>query len=365
MGTKLQEPEVKKTLKTAAYAAGSVEAKLAPFTIERREPGPYDVLIDILYCGICHSDIHMVRNEWGFSIYPMVPGHEIIGKVVKAGESVKKWNIGDTVGVGCFVNSCRQCGACKSGEEQYCERGMTMTYNSYESDGKTVTYGGYSTRITVDENYVLRIPEGVSLAGTAPLMCAGITTYSPLRHFGVKAGDKLAVAGLGGLGHVGVKIAKAMGAEVTVLSHSENKRDDAINLGADDFIATKNEDAFKRNTERFDFILDTVSAKHDYNAYLDLLRRDGTMVLLGAPEPSPLLATSLVMRRRRLVGSVIGGIRETQEMLDFCAEHNVVCDVEVIPIQQVNEAYERVVRSDVKYRFVIDTASLKQESPMY
>lgn len=362
---KLQEPEIKKMLKTAAYAAASARSKLAPFIIERREPGPHEVLIDILYCGICHSDIHMVRNEWGSSIYPMVPGHEIVGKVVKAGDGVSKWNIGDTVGVGCFIDSCRQCESCKDDEEQYCERGVMLTYNSYEHDSKTLTYGGYSTRITVGENYVLRIPRGIPQTGAAPLLCAGITTYSPLRHFGVKAGDKVAVAGLGGLGHIGVKIAKAMGAEVTVLSHSANKRDDALRLGADDFIATKNEEVFKKNIERFNFILDTVSVKHDYNAYLDLLRRDGTMVLLGLPEPSLLASKSLILHRRRLAGSVIGSIRETQEMLDFCAAHKVACDVEVIPIQQVNKAYERVLRSDVKYRFVIDTASLKQESPTY
>ena len=362
MVTKLQEPEIKKMLKTAAYATASAKAKLMPFTIERREPGPHDVLVDILYCGICHSDIHMVRNEWGNSIYPMVPGHEIVGKVTKAGGEVRKWKAGDTVGIGCFVDSCRQCEACKTGEEQYCSPGMVFTYNGYEHDGKTPTYGGYSTRITVNEDYVLRIPKGIPLERAAPLMCAGITTYSPLHHFGVKAGDKVAVAGLGGLGHMGVKIAKAMGAKVTVLSHSTGKRDDAIGLGADDFIATSDADVFKKNAERFDFILDTVSAKHDYNSYLNLLRLDGTMVLVGAPEPSPLSAMPLIMRRRRLAGSAIGGIRETQEMLDFCAKHGVASDVEVIPIQQVNEAYDRIVKGDVKYRFVIDIASLKQES---
>jgi uncharacterized zinc-type alcohol dehydrogenase-like protein len=330
-----------------------------PHTIERRNPGPHDVLIDILYCGVCHSDIHQVRNEWGDSIFPMVPGHEIVGTVVKTGDLVSKWKTGDTVGVGCFIDSCRECDACKEGEEQYCEKGMNATYNSHERDGKTPTYGGYSTRMTVNEDYVLRIPGGLPLERVAPLLCAGITTYSPMRHFGVKAGDDVAVVGLGGLGHMGVKIAKAMGATVTVLSHSPGKRKDALALGADDFIATGNKAAFKVNARRFDFILDTVSAKHDYNAYLNLLRRDGTMVLVGIPDPMPLSAGSLVMQRRILAGSLIGGIRETQEMLDFCAVHGVVSDVEVIPIQKVNEAYERVLKSDVHYRFVIDMSSLK------
>jgi len=344
---------------TASYAAASAQSLLAPHTIERREPGPHEVLINILYCGVCHSDIHQVRDEWGGSIFPMVPGHEIVGTVVKTGEHVIKWKIGDTVGVGCFIDSCHECDACKEGEEQFCDEGMNATYNGYERDGKTLTYGGYSTRITVNEDYVLRIPAGLPLERVAPLLCAGITTYSPLRHFGVKAGDNVAIVGLGGLGHMGVKIAKAMGAHVTVLSHSPGKRNDALALGADDFIATGEKDAFTVNAKRFDFILDTISAKHDYNDYLNLLRRDGTMVLVGIPDPMPLAAGSLVMQRRKLAGSLIGGIRETQEMLDFCAEHGVVSDVEVIPIQKVNEAYERVLKSDVHYRFVIDMASLK------
>jgi alcohol dehydrogenase (NADP+) len=359
MKTIQQESKVKTTLKTAAYAAASVNASLSPFTIERREPGVHDALIDILYCGICHSDIHQVRGDWGAKIFPMVPGHEIIGRVIKAGSEVKKWKVGDTVGVGCFVDSCRQCEPCKSGDEQFCEQGVSFTYNGYLRDGKTPTYGGYSTLITVDENYVLRIPKGVRLEGTAPLMCAGITTYSPLRQFGIKTGSKVAIAGLGGLGHVGVKIAKALGANVTVLSHSANKRDDALRLGADDFLATRDEEVFKKNSRRFDFILDTLSAQHDYNAYLNLLRLDGTMVLVGAPEPSLLSSHSLISGRRILAGSEIGGIRKTQEMLDFCAAHGITADVEVIPIQKVNEAYDRVARSDVKYRFVIDNSSLK------
>jgi alcohol dehydrogenase (NADP+) len=288
----------------------------------------------------------------------MVPGHEIVGKVVKIGDHVKQWSPGDIVGVGCFVDSCRRCEACRAGEEQYCELGMTPTYNGYERDGKTPTYGGYSTRITVDEAYVLKIPAGIPLERAAPLLCAGITTYSPLKHFGVKAGDHVGVVGLGGLGHMAVKLAHAFGAHVTVLSHSPGKRDDALKLGADDFLVTRDESVFKENAGRFNFILDTVSAEHDYNAYLNLLHRDGTMVLVGLPDPSPLSAGPLIMKRRRLAGSLIGGIIETQEMLDFCARHGVAADVEVIPIQEINEAYERMLKNDVRYRFVIDVKSL-------
>jgi len=347
------------TLKTPAYATQSAKSPLAPYSIERREPRAHDVLIDILYCGVCHSDIHQARDEWGNSIFPMVPGHEIVGRVAEVGDHVGKWKRGDIVGVGCFVDSCRECEACRAGEEQYCEPGMTLTYNGYERDGKTPTYGGYSTRITVDENYVLRIPEGIPLERAAPLLCAGITTYSPMRHFGVKAGDKVAVVGLGGLGHMAVKLAHAMGAHVTVLSHSPNKSEDAKRLGADDFLATKDEKMFNENAGRFNFIFDTVSAQHDYNVYLSLLKRDGVMVLLGVPEQTMLSAPSLIMKRRSLAGSLIGGIRETQEMLDFCAEHGVAADVEVIPIDKINEAYERMMKGDVRYRFVIDIASLK------
>ena len=347
-----------KTLKTPAYAAKSATSPVAPFTIERREPGPHDVLIDILYCGVCHSDIHQARNEWANSTFPMVPGHEIIGKVGKVGSKVKKWKVGDTVGVGCFVDSDRTCEECKAGEEHFCDK-LSVTYNGFEQDGKTPTYGGYSTRIVVDENYVLRIPDGLPLEGAAPLLCAGITTYSPLRHFGVKKGDKVAVVGLGGLGHMGVKLAKALGAHVTVLSRSMSKKDDALRLGADDYLATGDASVFEKNAGRFDFILDTVSAPHDYNVYLNMLRRDGTMVLVGLPDPSPLSAGSLIPKRRRLAGSMIGSIRETQEMLDFCGKHKIVSDVEMIPIQQINEAYERTIKGDVRYRFVIDIASLK------
>ena len=346
-------------INTPAYAAMTAKSPIAPHTIERREPGPHDVLIDILYCGICHSDIHQARDEWGGSIFPMVPGHEIVGTVIKTGTHATKWHVGDIVGVGCFVDSCRECEACLEGEEQFCEGGMSVTYNGYERDGKTPTYGGYSTCITVNEDYVLRIPPGMPLERVAPLLCAGITTYSPLKHYGIKSGDQVAILGLGGLGHMGVKIAKAMGAKVTVLSHSASKQADALALGADDFVVTSDTSAFTKNIKRFDFILDTVSAQHDYNAYLELLKRGKTMVLVGIPNPIPLSAAPLVMQRRHLAGSLIGGIRETQEMLDFCAEHGVLSDVEVIPVQKINEAYERVITSDVRYRFVIDMASLK------
>ncbi|MGZ3546772.1 MAG: NAD(P)-dependent alcohol dehydrogenase [Vulcanimicrobiaceae bacterium] len=354
-----QSSENTRTLETAAYAAPSVKAPLGPFTIARRKPGPDDILIEIRYCGVCHSDIHQARDEWGGSIFPMVPGHEIVGTVVETGDNVRTWSVGDTVGVGCFVDSCRECEACKTGEEQYCERGASFTYNSHERDGKTPTYGGYSSQITVDQAYAVRIPKGIPLEAAAPLLCAGITTYSPLRKFGVKAGVKVAILGLGGLGHMGVKLAKALGANVTVLSHSPDKREDAQRLGADEFVATNDPQAFEQNAGRFDFILDTVSAQHDYNAYLNLLRRDGTMVLVGLPDPTPLSAGPLIGRRRRLARSNIGGIRETQEMLDFCAAHGIASDVEVIAIQQINEAYERTMKSDVRYRFVIDIATLR------
>ena len=342
---------------TPAYAALSATTPLAPFSIDRRAPRPNDVAIDILHCGVCHSDIHQARDEWGGSTFPMVPGHEIVGRVQAVGSDVSGFRIGDAVGVGCFVNSCRECTACRSGEEQFCETGMSATYNGRERDGSP-TYGGYSTRVTVDANYVLRIPAGMPLDRTAPLLCAGITTYSPLRHFGVRAGHRVAVVGLGGLGHVGVKLARAMGAEVTVLSTSPSKRDDALALGAHDFAATSDKATFKRLASRFDLILDCVSAKHDYNAYLGLLAIDGRMSVLGIPDaPTPVSAFALIRNRRQLQGSMIGGIRETQEMLDFCAAHDVLSDIELIPIQQINAAYERMVSGDVRYRFVIDCAS--------
>ncbi|MDB5477706.1 MAG: NAD(P)-dependent alcohol dehydrogenase [Alphaproteobacteria bacterium] len=346
-------------LTTPAYAAQSPDTPLANFSIERREPGAKDVLIEILYCGVCHSDIHQARNEWGGSIFPMVPGHEIVGKISAIGSDVKKWQVGDTVGIGCFVDSCCKCEACNAGEENYCEEGMTGTYNGRERKSGEPTYGGYSTQITVDENYVLRIPQSIPLDAAAPLLCAGITTYSPLKHFGVKPGDKVGVVGLGGLGHMGVKLAAAMGAEVTVISQSPGKSADAQRLGAKDFIATKEPGTFEANANRFDFILNTISAPHDYNAYLNMLRRDGTMVLVGLPDPLPLSAFALVPKRRRLAGSMIGGISETQEMLDFCAAHNIASDIEIIQIHQINEAYERMLKGDVRYRFVIDIASLK------
>jgi uncharacterized zinc-type alcohol dehydrogenase-like protein len=351
-------------MKTPAYAAQSARAPLAPFSIDRREPGPREVLIDIEYCGVCHSDVHQARGEWGSAIFPMVPGHEIVGRIAAIGSEVMRYQVRERVGVGCFVDSCRNCAPCNAGEEQYCDNGMSATYNGYERDGARLdrnrpTYGGYSTRVTVDEAYVLHIPEAIAPERAAPLLCAGITTYSPLRRFGVKAGDRVAVVGLGGLGHLGVKLAVALGAEVSVLSHSLSKREDALRLGAHDFIATSDASAFRTNANRFDFILDTVSAAHDYNAYLGLLKLDGTMVLVGLPDPAPLAAGPLVMRRRRLAGSLLGGIRETQEMLDFCAEHKVAADVEVIRIAEINEAWERMIRGDVRYRFVIDIASLR------
>jgi uncharacterized zinc-type alcohol dehydrogenase-like protein len=343
-----------------AYATQGPRTPLAPFTIVRREPGLHDVLIEIAFCGICHSDLHQVRDEWGRSIFPMVPGHEIVGTVLAVGREVRRFRTGESVGVGCFVDSCRNCEACRSGEEQFCSVGMCLTYNGYERDGVTPTYGGYSTRIVVDENYVLHLPEGLPHERAAPLLCAGITTYSPLRREGAGPGRRVGIMGLGGLGHMAVKLAKAMGAEVTVLSHSAGKRSGAKQLGADHFVHTADAGQLKKHAGIFDLILDTVSASHDYNGVLDLLRRDGTLVLVGVPPPAPLAAGSLIMKRRRLTGSLIGGIRETQEMLDFCAAQGVAADVEVIPIQKVNEAYDRMERGDVHYRFVIDLASLRE-----
>jgi len=346
-------------LSTQGYAAMTAKAALQSFSFERREVGPQDVLITITHCGICHSDIHQARDEWGGSIFPMVPGHEIVGTVAQVGSTVKKFKTSDRVGVGCFVDSCRTCAACREGSEQYCEAGMLLTYNGRDKDGRP-TQGGYSTQIVVDEDYVLRIPSALSSAGSAPLLCAGITTYSPLRHWGVGKYHKLAVVGLGGLGHMAVKIGKALGTEVTVLSTSERKRKDAERLGASDFALTSQPDTFTRLQRRFDFILDTASAPHNYNAYVNLLKIDGTLILVGAPDkPTPLEPFPLILHRRSIAGSVIGGIRETQEMLDFCATHSIESDIEVIPIQQVNEAYERVLKGDVRFRFVIDIASLK------
>jgi alcohol dehydrogenase (NADP+) len=346
------------SLTTAAYAVHSETTPLTPWSFERREPGAEDVLIDILFCGVCHSDIHFARGEWGNSVYPMVPGHEIVGKITRVGSAVTNWAVGDTVGVGCFVDSCRSCAPCQSGEEQYCDAGATFTYNSQDKDG-SITYGGYSTQIVVDQNYVVRVPESLPLDAAAPLLCAGITTYSPMRHFGVTPGMKVGVVGLGGLGHMAVKFAKAMGAHVTVLSHSPSKKDDAMRLGADDFIATNDPECFTTYGSQFEFLLDTVSASHDLNAYLGLLKLDGQMVVVGIPDPTPVSAFPLVFKRRSLSGSLIGGIRETQEMLEFCAENGITCDIEVIPMSGINEAYERMMKSDVRYRFVIDMASMK------
>ena len=347
------------SITTPAYAVHSPTTALVPWSLDRRVPGPKDVLIEILFCGVCHSDLHQARDEWGGSIYPMVPGHEIVGTVTAVGSEVSQWSVGDTVGVGVFVDSCRKCSACLAGEEQYCEDGLSGTYNSMARDGSSVNYGGYSTQITVDEAYVVSVPAGIPLERAAPLLCAGITTYSPLRYFGVKPGDEVAIVGRGGLGHMGVKFAKAMGARVTVLSHSPGKAEAAKELGADDFIATGGPSAFEANKNRFDFILDTVSADHAYDDYLRLLRLNGKMVLVGLPNPTPVGAFALVGKRRTLAGSMIGGIRETQEMLNFCAEKGIGADVEVISIEDINDAYERMLKSDVRYRFVIDLASLK------
>lgn len=342
-----------------AYAAPSANQPLAPLAIERREPGPEDVEIKILYCGVCHSDIHTARNEWGGTMYPVVPGHEIVGKVTRTGANVSRFKEGDTVGVGCFVDACRHCSNCQADLEQYCENGNTQTYNSWSQDKKTVTQGGYSSHIVVTQHFVLSIPEQLPLEKVAPLLCAGITTYSPLRHWGVKAGDQVAVVGLGGLGHMAVKLAASMGAEVTMLSRSPEKARDAAQLGAHHFKLTTNPDTMNELANRFHFIIDTVSAPHDYHAYLSLLKTDGVMVLLGAPpQPTPVGAFSLIMGRRSLVGSLVGGIKETQEMLDYCAQHQITSDVEVIPISQINEAYERTLSGDVHYRFVIDMATL-------
>lgn len=346
-------------LKSPAYAAPVATGPLVPFEITRREPGASDVLIDIRYCGICHSDLHQARDEWGGAIFPMVPGHEIAGIVSRVGAKVTRFKPGDKVGVGCFVDSCRDCESCSAGLEQYCTRGMIATYNSTEKDGKTPTYGGYSTRITVDENYVLRIPDSLPLDRAAPLLCAGITTYSPLNHWKAGPGKRVAVIGLGGLGHMAVQIANAMGAEVTVLSHSLRKKEDGLRLGAKHFLATSDAKTFTDLAGRFDLIINTVSVELDWNAYLSLLKRDGTMVLLGAPPKAPpVSAFSLIMGRRSLAGSLIGGIKETQEMLDFCGKTGIASEIEVIPASMVNEAYERMLKGDVRYRFVIDSSTI-------
>jgi uncharacterized zinc-type alcohol dehydrogenase-like protein len=344
---------------TKAYAAQTKTSPLAPFAIDRREPGPNDVAIAIKFCGICHSDVHQVRDEWGGSLYPMVPGHEIVGHVTAVGNNVKKFKVGDTVGVGCMVDSCRECVNCKDGEEQFCVEGMTATYNSKERDGKTLAQGGYAQSIVVDEAFVLSVDKKLDLAAAAPLLCAGITTYSPLKRWKAGPGKKVGIVGLGGLGHMGVKIAAAMGADVTVFTTSESKVADAKKLGAHNVILSKDKKQMAAAANSFDFILDTVAADHDINAYLNLLKRDGTLTQVGLPSnPVAISLFPLVMKRINFSGSLIGGIRETQEMLDFCAKHGIVSDIELIKADQINEAYDRLVKSDVKYRFVIDTATI-------
>jgi uncharacterized zinc-type alcohol dehydrogenase-like protein len=344
---------------TNAYAARAANSPLGPFSVDRREPMPNDIQLDILYCGVCHSDLHTVRDEWGGTTYPCVPGHEIVGRVVKVGRDVKNFREGDLAAVGCMVDSCRTCDDCRADLEQFCDKGVVFTYNSKDEHTGGITYGGYSKSIVVDQHFVLRISDKLDLAATAPLLCAGITTYSPLRHWKVGKGQKVGVVGLGGLGHMGVKFANAFGARVVLFTTSPGKTDDALRLGAHEVVISKNEAEMKKHAKSFDFILDTVSAQHDLNAYLSLLKRDGTLTLVGAPpEAIPIEAFSLIHRRRQLAGSLIGGIAETQEMLDFCAERGITCDIEMISIDKINEAYERMLKSDVKYRFVIDLATL-------
>ncbi len=347
-------------IQAKGYAATGSTAALAPFNFNRREPRPHDVVIEILFCGICHSDIHQARDEWGGTTFPLVPGHEITGVVTRTGSEVTKFKLGDKVGVGCFVDSCRSCTSCGQGLEQYCEAGMTGTYNSVDRESGELTYGGYSNHIVVDENYVLTIPENLPLDAAAPLLCAGITLYSPLLHWKAGPGKRVAIVGLGGLGHMGVKIAAALGADVTVLSHSLKKKEDGLRMGASAFFATSDPEIFKKLRGSFDLIINTVSAELDWNQYLGLLRLDGALVLVGIPEKDtpPIGAFGLIGKRRSLSGSLIGGIRETQEMLNFCSEHQIACDIEKIAMKDVNRAYERIVKSDVRYRFVIDMATL-------
>jgi uncharacterized zinc-type alcohol dehydrogenase-like protein len=349
------------TTNIKAFGTEAAEAPLNQLNINRRKPTPHDVEIDILFCGVCHSDLHTARSEWGPSMYPCVPGHEIVGKVISVGNHVGKFKVGDVVGVGCMVDSCRECEYCKEGLEQYCEPGMTGTYNAPDKNlPGNPTFGGYSESIVVDENYVLHIPENLDLAATAPLLCAGITTYSPLHHWKVGPGHKVGIVGIGGLGHMGIKIAKAMGATVVAFTTSESKFEEAQRLGADEVVLSKDPEQMAKYHGKLNFVLDAVSAEHDINAYLNLLRVDGSLALVGAPEqPLPVAAFSLIPKRRSFAGSMIGGIAETQEMLNFCGEHNITADIEMIDIQNINEAYERLLKGDVKYRFVIDMASLK------
>lgn len=346
-------------IQTKAYAAQTKDTDLAPWTFERREVGPHDVQFDILFCGVCHSDLHQIKDEWGGSIFPMVPGHEIVGRVVKVGDHVKKFKVGDLAGTGCLVDSCRVCDNCKDGLEQYCTNGHSQTYNGYEQDHKTPTYGGYSNTIVVHEDFVLRISDKLDLASVAPLLCAGITTYSPLRYWNIGKGHKIAVVGLGGLGHMGVKFGVAFGAEVTVLSTSAKKAEDAKKLGAHHFVVTSDPEQMKAVAGTFDFILDTVSADHDLNVYLGLLKTNGTHVCVGVPtKPAEIAAFSIIGGRKSLAGSMIGGLPETQEMLDFCAEHNIVSDIELVDMKDIHTAYDRMLKGDVRYRFVIDMATI-------
>lgn len=345
------------------YGTRSAEEPLNLLDFTRRDPGPLDVQIDILYCGVCHSDLHTARNEWGNTVYPVVPGHEIIGRVTAVGAEVTRFKVGDIAGVGCLVDSCQRCSSCAEGLEQYCENGWVGTYNGEEMHTGGMTYGGYADNIVVTEKFVLKVPDSLDPAAAAPLLCAGITTYSPLRQWKVGPGQKVGIVGLGGLGHMGIKIAHAMGAHVVLFTTSPGKQEDALRLGANEVVVSRNAEEMAAHANSFDFILNTVAAPHDLDAFLVLLKRDGTMTLVGAPaepHPSPQVF-NLIMKRRKLAGSLIGGIAETQEMLDFCAEHGIASDIEMIPIQKINEAYERMLKSDVKYRFVIDMATLKDE----
>lgn len=347
------------TYTVKAFGTAAPEADLKEMSVERRAVTAKDVEIEILYCGVCHSDLHTARNEWGGTVYPNVPGHEIVGRITKVGEGVTKFKVGDLAGVGCMVDSCRECESCKEGLEQYCENGNVQTYNGHDKHLNKQTFGGYSERVVVDEDFVLRIPENLDPAATAPLLCAGITTYSPLRHWNVGPGKKVGIVGIGGLGHMGVKIAKAMGAYVVVITTSHSKVNDAKRLGADQVILSSDKEQMKANAGTLHFILDCVSAQHDINAYLSLLKRDGSLTLVGAPElPLPVAPFSLIPQRKSFSGSMIGGIAETQEMLDFCGQHGITSDIELIRIQDINRAYDRLLKGDVKYRFVIDMASL-------
>ncbi|CAI1074424.1 Uncharacterized zinc-type alcohol dehydrogenase-like protein YahK [Serratia quinivorans] len=346
---------------THAYAAHDAKSALVPFDYTPRTLRDHDVQINVLFCGVCHSDLHQARNEWSNTIFPVVPGHEIVGRVSAVGSHVSRYQVGDLVGVGCMVDSCRSCPSCEEGLEQYCENGFTGTYNGQDRQTGAITYGGYSTAMTVDQDFVLRVPENLDPAGVAPLLCAGITTYSPLRQWGAGPGKKVGIVGLGGLGHMGVKLARAMGAHVVLFTTSESKVEDAKRLGAHEVVISRDPEQMAQHTNSFDFILNTVAAQHDLNPFLNLLRRDGTLTLVGAPEhdhPSPQVF-NLIMKRRRIAGSLIGGIAETQEMLDFCGQHGITSDIELIPMQQINQAYERMLKSDVKYRFVVDINSLR------